>query len=550
MAIQSSRKLLMSNDWKSFDDSQGWKERAILVEKQENAVPSAFESGLRGAAQSATLGFADEIAGSGEALYDKLKGDPRAIMDLYRQHRDESRENFEKAKEANPASYFTGELIGSAPAALIPGSGIAKAVGLGGTMGLGMSNADLTEGELGRASLDTAVGGIAGAGAHKLAEFAAPKISAAINSGKQFAAKSAKKAISAALGPSEEAIEARLAGRAKDTAKSYSELAEEMKDSLARLGDQISDADQQAWDKLNPISDPNFGGYDKEVLTREIDDVRRSLSVNGKLIGNADNQAEGVLQKLAGDLDQFEDGVSQQDLKKIIQRLDDNINWDNPGASATNKALSKVRTSFKTALEDNQDYAEAMDPVSKKTALMNEVKRLFNFKNAPGEGLVPTDTTASKIKTSLNENKAITQDVLKALKEHTGDDFIQAAKDYELSREFQGGFANGSRRVNLGGMLGASLGYLGGPAGSIAGAGAGGMIGAHLDKEGGVYAGKLIDWYVREKPGVLVEQFGSHAKPLIEAAKRGPGALSVTNYIMQQTNPMYRSKLMQLSEQK
>src|SRR4051812_42370389 len=103
------------------------------------------------------------------------------------------------------------------------------------------------------------------------------------------------------------------------------------------------------------------------------------------------------------------------------------------------------------------------------------MKRLFNFKNEPGEGLVPTDTTASKIKTSLSENRAITQEKLDALKSYTGDDYTKAARDYDLSQEFQGGYANGSRRVNMGA---AALGFPGGRTGVAVGA----MLGAHLDK--------------------------------------------------------------------
>jgi hypothetical protein len=518
-------------DQQDFDPDQ------FLRETSEK--PGKLESLARGGIQGATLGFADELAGGGEALYDKLRGNPQAILDLYRQHRDESRQNFEAAREANPKSFLAGEFVGSAPAAFAPGSGIAKAAALGAATGFGASNADITQREIARAALDTGIGGTVGAGAHKLGEVIAPKVLALIDSGRSALGTGAKKAISAVLGPSEEAIEARLAGGAKDDAASYPELAEKMKDSLARLREQIADGDKNAWNKLNPYSEQNFGGIDKEVLNREVDDVRRKLRINGNIVGHADTQAESILQKLTGDIDQFGEGISQQDLKGIVQRLDDNINWDNPGSNATNQALTRVRASFSTILKDNPEYSEAMDPVAKKTALMNDIKRLFNFKNEPGEGLVPTDTTASKIKTSLSENKAITQEKLEALKSYTGDDYVKAAKDYDLSREFQGGHANGSRRVNLAGILGASLGSLGGTPGAVVGAGAGGMLGAHLDKEGGVYAGKLIDWYVKHQPQAL----GKFAQPLVEAASRGPSALAATHFVLQKTSPEYRAHL-------
>jgi len=556
-------------DWKSralaVDVSPAsWKDRALSVDSPhvtpQGSPPSELESYARGAAQGATLGFADEIAGGAEALYDKARNGSLAdFMDLYRQHRDESRKNFEAAREANPKSYLAGELTGTAPVVFVPGSGIAKATALGAATGLGDSNADLTHGEVGRAAVDTAIGGSVGTGAHQLGEILAPKVSSLIDSTRNILGQGAKKVISSVLGPSEEAIDARLAGQAKDTALSYPQLVNKMKGSLEQLRDQIGEQDKIAWDKLNPISEPAFGGFDKEVLVRGIKDERKKLLVNKYLVGHADAQADQVLKRLEGDIDQFSDGVSQRDLKSIVQRLDDNINWDNSSSNATNQALSRVRSSFDFMLKDNPEYKEAMDPVAKKTALLNDIKRLFNFKNEAGnslvpegtttskinlktkagDSLVPTDTTASKIKTSLNENKAYTQQKLAALKEYVGDDYSALAKDYDLSREFKGGYANGSRRVNLGAVLGAPLGFVGGPAGAVVGAATGGMLGAHLDKEGGVYAGKLIDWYVKNNP----ESLGKFARPLQAALTRGPAALAVTHHVLQQTNQEYRDKL-------
>jgi hypothetical protein len=64
-----------------------------------------------------------------------------------------------------------------------------------------------------------------------------------------------------------------------------------------------------------------------------------------------------------------------------------------------------------------------------------------------------------------------------------------------------------------------------------------------LDKEGGKYAGKLIDWYVKNNPECL----GKFARPLQAAATRGPAALAVTHYVLSQTNPEYRDKIKSVS---
>src|SRR5688572_29503375 len=71
----------------------------MQLESQEKEKPSEVESAARGFAQGASFGFADEISGGVESLI----GDK-----TYKQARNESRENFKKAQEANPGSFVAG----------------------------------------------------------------------------------------------------------------------------------------------------------------------------------------------------------------------------------------------------------------------------------------------------------------------------------------------------------------------------------------------------------------------------------------------------------
>jgi hypothetical protein len=123
----------------------------------------ALESGVRGAAQGVSLGFADEITGAGEALLDKIKGEDAPLSDLYAKRRDESRANYHKAEEDNPLAYGAGQVGGGAATMFVPGLGAAKGVKglatLGGLAGLGSSEADSAAGMV----MDTAKG--AGLGA-------------------------------------------------------------------------------------------------------------------------------------------------------------------------------------------------------------------------------------------------------------------------------------------------------------------------------------------------------------------------------------------------
>ena len=99
------------------------------LEGQASAGPvTKTESGIRGAAQGATMGFADEITGGALAAFgSRLPGE--TLTQAYERERDASRAAYRQAQNENPLSYFGGQVAGGiASSALVPGSG---AVGLG-----------------------------------------------------------------------------------------------------------------------------------------------------------------------------------------------------------------------------------------------------------------------------------------------------------------------------------------------------------------------------------------------------------------------------------
>lgn len=88
----------------------------------EPAAPGIAESAVRGAAQGASFGFADEITAALEAA---------ATGKKYTQARDESRMNYRAAEAAHPIAYGAGELAGAVGSSLVPVGEVAGAVGLG-----------------------------------------------------------------------------------------------------------------------------------------------------------------------------------------------------------------------------------------------------------------------------------------------------------------------------------------------------------------------------------------------------------------------------------
>lgn len=515
----SSRKFISDDDMIALEGSPP-------VDPKTSPVTAFTTGAIQGA-----VPFASAIGGIGKTAMDAVTGtrgplagsDFGDLVDDYRNTRDSFSHDVRTAADAHPKTAFAGNLAGGFTNPLFNGANtLPKMAGAGAIQGLGLSDADLTKGEVKGAGIHTVLGALGGAlgyGAGK----AVPKLW----DGTKYLA---KKGLTT-LGPSEEAINARLAGRAQPDALSYPELAENMSGSVKNLRDQISEKAKDASDALstNPA-------LPKQYVIAPIDDAIRA---QGKLIGSTDKQVADVLGGLKKDLAQYGDMISEKEIKTLIQKMDDNINWDDQGQNKLNQVIEGLRHKFDQTLKfQNSSYKSAMIPVSERVAVMDNIRRQFNLRNVPGQGLQPTDTTASKIQTALRENKAVTQESLEKLKDFTGADYSDLAKNYQLSQQFENTAPNGARRTVLGGAVGGLLGH-----GSPGAIGVGAATGATLDKYGGQAAGKMIDAYLAAGNSAAFGKF----EPVIKAAvEKGPEALAVTGSILS-TNPEFR-KLMNLDK--
>ena len=146
------------------------------VDETLNEAPGMVESFGRGAAQGASMGFADEATGGLEALLSMAQGSDQDFTDLYSKHRDESRANYKKAEEANPITSTVGNLAGAfaMPAgigAAKAGAGLAARALAGGTAGAvqgaaqAVGEAEKLDKNTAETAFDNAViGGLLGAG--------------------------------------------------------------------------------------------------------------------------------------------------------------------------------------------------------------------------------------------------------------------------------------------------------------------------------------------------------------------------------------------------
>jgi hypothetical protein len=156
----------MSGPWEQYQHMEDgpWAEYA-----QKEIQPSVeqpkqdigyLESLLRGGAQGATFGFADEIAGASDAIPTALNvltgsGKFDDVVKSYKAGRDISRDAFKAAEEANPKTFMGGQIAGgilpaiaAAPEAIGAKALAQSGAAIGAITGAGTSEADLTEGEV------------------------------------------------------------------------------------------------------------------------------------------------------------------------------------------------------------------------------------------------------------------------------------------------------------------------------------------------------------------------------------------------------------------
>ncbi len=161
------------DDWQDVpvDEADDWQEVAV---EQPKKFISPTESAVRGLAQGASLGFADELTGGLGALSETvLGGRPLSDFgDIYAKERDESRANYDAAKEYNPKTYMGAEIGGGIATAFVPGLGAlnaAKGAQIGTVMGKGALQGALTglggssADDVKEMAADTAMGGTLGA---------------------------------------------------------------------------------------------------------------------------------------------------------------------------------------------------------------------------------------------------------------------------------------------------------------------------------------------------------------------------------------------------
>jgi hypothetical protein len=544
---------------------------------------SQAESLARGALQSATLGFADEITAGVESLFtDKT----------YDQSREESRQAYREAQEANPGTYTAGQLGGTAATFLVPGLGVAKGASLAGraanmarvgavegaAFGAGASEADLTRGEVTDLAKDVAIGAgmgaITGAGGELVSTVGGKAYSGVKNilsSGKPVES-TVKVAANLGADLPEPYSKAILdnPGKFRDP-KNLVTIQDEVVETTNKLRAELGRADTEAWNKLSAqptMHASNFDGRIDDVLLRN-KVVRRDKS--GELTPSKFQQDKHALRKVQEIRDEMRslETLSERDLKSLIQKIDAETDWDKQDLEVSNKVLQALRGEIDGVLKmRNESYRQAMEAVAPKAELLTNMVKEYRLKQGKS-GYEATDTTLSKLKNLTQASGGVKRpkseaDLRKLSEFRSKDEPLDFVEDVNLAKiesATEGGATNGSRNTLagtvFGGVLGGGIGYSNNQ--STEGALAGAALGFAKDKYG-----RRLGKYVLEKSAGrirgaddLLSKIGRHMPTLPEkqqralqaAMQRGTNAVSVTHYLLQQQDPEYRRRMREDDEE-
>lgn len=513
-------------DKPSFDPSQP-------IETVDIPTVSPTESALRGAGQGASFGFGDElvggIRGAEQKLLDAAEGNKqgKSLVETYREYRDEDRAKNKAAATENPKAFTSGELGGGLTSMLVPGLGeanVAKMAALGGLQGLGNSQADVTQGDIGGAARDTAIGsGIGGAagaiippvvgGATKaLGGMTDPEMWQ--NLAQKYGAK--------ALGFTKRLINTpQKMNAAKDVAQTMLDngvitplsSAQDMSDSVQGL---ISKSGKAIGDFLKARGN----GFDTQSAVDALNALKPRDSSGNRLMGGAYDKVSGLIDNAIDTVRAHGDVIPFEEANKLKGFLQSLTNWNSSQAEAEvgRGIAGAMRGAVDTSLENQassnilgNSYPAGNSP----TQSMSEVENFMNNKKIYGASQTAQDALANRLSSEAgNKNFGLTDTIL--------------------------GAAGGAAEMVSGHL----------PIATSAAMGIKKTAERYGNQTLAVGANKMAS--ISEKlPKILQtapQMLGKYAPILQSAAAQGTRALAVRHFLMMQNDPNYQITIHNISE--
>jgi hypothetical protein len=463
------------------------------IHKELPAQISKMESFGKGVQQGATLGNADEIQGAIPAGMDKIQsllaslgllskspsdvnselaakgftGDlgPQDSTEMYQQARDSSRKDYNAASAANPLSSLAGNAIGSAltlgmaPARLVSpmgaapeGAGILQAMTTGAAnaapvaaiAGSGMSNSDLTKGDIGGYAEDVAKDTALGAGVGA----ALPAISTV--------GKSVANGISQSK-TMQDVLEAYRAGKDKlklSDPETMKNLRDSLKSSAADASDKIQSTIQnlfkQKSDILSNLEDTGVKSNVKDVLQTFADQANGSIGVmrpeENQMINDAiaktmiggNERSPQELENLIATFKDLKANVNTptgmksvnnavQGLQQIQNNLDPQLQQIN------NKAFQTIDAAEALTGKNPLDYLNGKKDLAMDNTLANKLEQQGNYKVSSDLGDILDNGLQTSKNAKISPLSELVPDAAQGIK-----NTAQDATRLDLAKRMQG----------------------------------------------------------------------------------------------------------------
>lgn len=508
--------------------------------KKRMSMPESF---ARGARDSVTLGFDDEIGGAIAAVVPGGKG--------YKETRDEIRGLKRKAFDDNKLSYTGGALAGGLA---IPGLGAARGVGAlgklgsavksgaayGAVSGLGGSEAE----DVGGMAADTAKGGLVGGAIGGAFNVAGKAIQAPLG----FIPDKLKEKVYRGIGEIDEDMAEVIKSNPKLVEKSRNAkgsglLADDLVENLERLKEVQKKQSDEAWAALKK-ADARGAKVPGVILAREA----LGIAKEHNLIGSKMGAQQAALKKLQGAMADVAKVQNYTDLKRAIQKIDDNINWDSQADKLSNKVLQRFRTALDQKLKDEKTgsaaYRQAMAPLADTTRAIQALSSKFGVKRGSEviddilePRLMATDRTISQMETArrqaFQDKGSVTRDIMKKQTPELLDDIEAAA----LQKYLEADIGRGSRSLVYGVGMGSAVPFLGPVAGAA--------LGYARDKGGRQFAAEGL-----ARIGERAQKIRDNSPPgpirqILNKAFRagGDGAVIMYHNLLMEKDPKYRASM-------
>jgi hypothetical protein len=160
-------------------------------------------------------------------------------------------------------------------------------------------------------------------------------------------------------------------------------------------------------------------------IVKKIDDEMSELTINGKLVGDADKATYSKLEELKSDFSGLGETVDLPTTKKLLKKLDDNIEY-NLGAGEFNSVLNGTMKNIRGALR--QTLGEQVPEFDQH--MRNVVQPLGELREKASQAFKNQDAVFGKVLRIDSPKQTETRALLEQMSKVTGRDYLAPVGEY------------------------------------------------------------------------------------------------------------------------